>query len=380
MKILFVTDGLFPFVIGGMQKHSTLLINELARKGCSLTVIHPGGKDFSEAVLESVFSEYSTIEFILVPFPKFMKFPGHYIRENKAYSKQAFEILKSRLNLYDIIYCQGLTGYFFVTQKVNTIPVIINLHGYGEFFAPPSFKLKLQYAMLRPVMREISLNADYIYSFGGKITDLLVGIGIERSRILYQFNGVANSCILPLVRPRKQEVTKFVYIGRNERRKGIEEIVSAVKELNLKSAEKFEFHFIGETTKEIQIEAKNVFLHGQKTDINEIFSIIDGLDCVVLPSYAEGMPLVLIEAMARGLAVIASDVGATRELIHNNGILLNSPKDLLCAMKKILSTPESEFTAMKKNSLKIVNEKYNLPNMIDSILNDMNRAINRRLT
>jgi len=363
-----------------MQKHSTLLINELARKGCSLTVIHPGGKDFGEAALESVFSEYSTIEFILVPYPKFRNFPGHYIRENKAYSKQAFKILKSRLNLYDIIYCQGLTGYFFVKHKLNTIPVIINLHGYGEFFAPPSFKLKLQYAMLRPVMKEISRNADYVYSFGGKITDLLVRIGIERRRILDQFNGVANSCILPQVLPRKQEVIKFVYIGRNERRKGIEEIVSAVKELNLKSSKKFEFHFIGEATKEIKIEANNVFLHGQKSDLNEIFSIIDGLDCVVLPSYAEGMPLVLIEAMARGLVVIASDVGATRELIQSNGILLNSPKDLLPAMKKILDTPESEFIVMKKNSLKIVNEKYNLPNMIDSILKDLNRALNHKLS
>ncbi|MBL7898594.1 MAG: hypothetical protein JNJ99_08675, partial [Crocinitomicaceae bacterium] len=46
-----------------MQKHSTLLINQLARNGCELTVVHPGGSGYSQAALENVFSEFAKIEF-----------------------------------------------------------------------------------------------------------------------------------------------------------------------------------------------------------------------------------------------------------------------------------------------------------------------------
>lgn len=362
-----------------MQKHSTLLINQLARNGCELTVVHPGGSGYSQTALENVFSEFAKIEFILVPFPKFKKLPGHYIRENIKYSKRVFhEIKKISNHHFDLIYCQGLTGYYFVLNKTNQQPVIINLHGYGEFFSPPSMKLKLQYAMLRPIMKKISLHADYVYSFGGRIADLLISMGINRDKILTQFNGIESSFITQnVLEKRSTGKLKFVYIGRNERRKGIEEIKAAVIKLNLKFPDRFDFHFIGEGTNNIKLDFKNVFLHGQKSELKEIFSVIDDCDCIVLPSYAEGMPMVIIEAMARGLIVIVSDVGASSELIKDNGILLKAPSDLLAAMENLLVTPEVELIQMKKNSVKLVNEKYNLQHMIDSVIHDFKMILAR---
>ncbi|MBK9193110.1 MAG: glycosyltransferase [Crocinitomicaceae bacterium] len=218
-----------------------MLINELAKQGCALTVIHPGGKEFNESALEKTFSEYSKIEFILIPFPRFKKIPGHYIRENKVYSKNIFEYLNTAIKHFDIIYCQGLTGYYFVLHKQLNQPVVINLHGYGEYFTPPSIKLRLQYAMLRPIMTKISLNADYVYSFGGRITDLLISLGIKRNRILEQINGIEKSYITENVSATNRDCIKFVYIGRNERRKGIDEIILAVKILNLKFSENSNF-------------------------------------------------------------------------------------------------------------------------------------------
>jgi glycosyltransferase involved in cell wall biosynthesis len=49
-------------------------------------------------------------------------------------------------------------------------------------------------------------------------------------------------------------------------------------------------------------------------------------DCFILPSHAEGMPITVIEAFAVGLPVIATDVGAVPEIIHNeeNGLIVKA--------------------------------------------------------
>ena len=49
----------------------------------------------------------------------------------------------------------------------------------------------------------------------------------------------------------------------------------------------------------------------------------DSCDILLCPSYSEGMPNVILEAMSRGLAIIATNVGAIRLLVsEDNGVLL----------------------------------------------------------
>ncbi|WP_291994445.1 TIGR03088 family PEP-CTERM/XrtA system glycosyltransferase [Candidatus Accumulibacter sp. ACC003] len=67
--------------------------------------------------------------------------------------------------------------------------------------------------------------------------------------------------------------------------------------------------------------AKWAWLPGARDDVPEI---LRGLDCFVLPSLAEGVSNTILEAMASGLPVIATDVGGNRELVdsHRTGELL----------------------------------------------------------
>jgi glycosyltransferase involved in cell wall biosynthesis len=84
------------------------------------------------------------------------------------------------------------------------------------------------------------------------------------------------------------------------------------------------------------IEDRVVFL-GFRTDID---GILGSCDLVVLPSLYEGFPLSLIEAMAAGKPVVATDIGGTRELVVDGvtGLLVppRAPRKLAEAVKKIL--------------------------------------------
>jgi glycosyltransferase involved in cell wall biosynthesis len=76
---------------------------------------------------------------------------------------------------------------------------------------------------------------------------------------------------------------------------------------------------------------------GFRTDIDEL---LGSCDLVVLPSLYEGFPLALIEAMAAGKPVVATDIGGTRELVVDGvtGLLVPpaAPRELAEAVKKVL--------------------------------------------
>ncbi len=84
--------------------------------------------------------------------------------------------------------------------------------------------------------------------------------------------------------------------------------------------------------------SKEVFFLGSRRDIPELLKIFD---LFVLPSHSEGLSITLIEAMASGIPIVATDVGGNREVIGNNeaGILIppDSVESLFKAMMVILT-------------------------------------------
>ena len=85
----------------------------------------------------------------------------------------------------------------------------------------------------------------------------------------------------------------------------------------------------------------------------------------------EGMPNVILEAMSRGLAVMATDVGAVRLLVtENNGILLNNCNEILIreAIRDVLLMDKNSILNMKENSIQIIKENFLWQNIIFKLL------------
>ncbi len=76
---------------------------------------------------------------------------------------------------------------------------------------------------------------------------------------------------------------------------------------------------------------------------SEIAEMLACADIFVLPSFAEGVPVVLMEAMATGLPVIATQVGGVAELVRDGAGILVAPGDvdaLAAAIADLLDDPE----------------------------------------
>jgi glycosyltransferase involved in cell wall biosynthesis len=101
-----------------------------------------------------------------------------------------------------------------------------------------------------------------------------------------------------------------------------------------------------------------------------------GSTILALPSYFENMPNVLLEAMASGLGVVATKVGAIPEMLGEQGGILCRPGDrfaLSQALGKLLSSPELAASQGKRN-LETVSACYTME-VVEGALETLYREI-----
>jgi glycosyltransferase involved in cell wall biosynthesis len=358
MRIALITDGVSPYVVGGIQRHSALLAQHLARLGVQVDLYHTdcGNGHWNEARTLQGFPpdtrERITSYFVDYPAPQ--AFPGHYFVESLAFSQRLFEqYLKAPRA--DFIYAKGFTGWAFLKakrEKVDLPKIGVNAHGYEMFQRAPDFRTGVANFLFRHYFRSISRRADVVFSYGEKITEILKSrVGVSPDRIVEIPTGVDANWIRAEVVPVHRPV-RFIFLGRYERRKGIEEISQVLR--NSTFQRRFSMDFIGPIPEQHQLRMEGIKYHGLVTEPVVLQNLLDACDVLLCPSYSEGMPNVIMEAMARGLAIIATDVGAVRLMVGpDNGLLLPYPSVQLIrqAMEQMAELPAAELVALKKASL-----------------------------
>ncbi len=311
-QLLFCTDGIFPHTVGGMQKHSLLLLEQLVKyTNWEIIVIHP----HKENVLPS---EYKIKE-IAIPF----EFNGFYIWKQYQYSKKISEIIKQYPEA--IVYAQGFAVLHELKKFGNR--VIINQHGL-EPFQGLTKNDQLKTLPMRMMERYQFRHAAKVISLGGRLTTILKNeIYYSNDKIAVIPNAVYE-CALPTKYFEAEEL-KLLYVGRFAFNKGIDVLLESIRTLNREGYKsKLKFYVVGKGplyekfTSEYQFENVEYVGFASEERLKELY---ETCDLFVFPTLFEGMPTVVLEAMVHGLPVIVSDTGATAELVNSqNGFLIDA--------------------------------------------------------
>jgi glycosyltransferase involved in cell wall biosynthesis len=162
----------------------------------------------------------------------------------------------------------------------------------------------------------------------------------------------------------------FLYISRLLKDKGVMEYVEAASIVREKYPNS-EFHIIGPlwggnkksltvTRDELDswIQKKWIVYHDKQKDVRPF---IADADCVVMPSYREGMSNVLLEAASMARPLIATNVTGCRDIVEDgvNGLLcrVKDGKDLADKMEQMMRLPAAERTMMgQKGREKMIRE------------------------
>ncbi len=379
-KIALITDGIWPYVLGGMQKHSYYLCKYFAQNKIEVDLYHFNESEFDINELK-VFTEEERkyIHSFILKFPNEKKGFGHYLKNSRSYSELVYDAIKPSLASYDFIYTKGFSGWKLIEEKykgnINCCKIGVKFHGYEMFQKAPDFKSYLQQIfLLRKPVKQITLMADVVFSYGGKITNILTQIGVSTEKIIEMPSGVEENTLVEFVKPTAK-IIEFVFLGRYERRKGVEELNEALKSLDNKSA--FKFHFIGPIPNDKRIIDNRIIYHGEIREKETLNNLLRTCDVLICPSHSEGMPNVILEAMSNGLSVIATDVGATSVLVNQNTGWLLAQSNAVLIKKSLLDviSTDSKFLDQKKTrALNLIREKFTWEQLIPQLLEKIRKV------
>jgi glycosyltransferase involved in cell wall biosynthesis len=174
----------------------------------------------------------------------------------------------------------------------------------------------------------------------------------------------------------------FVYVGRLETVKGVDLLLRAWSATALEGSDTLIVVGSGELEHSLAaaIPPSAVML-GPKSSA-EVAKILRACDVFVLPSHWEGMSNALLEAMASGLAVLATSVGAASTVFDKGSIgRLVEPGSvdaLASGLRFFLDLPAAQLAMMGREARRIVAENYSIEEAIDRHLVLVGLAPQRR--
>lgn len=291
------------------------------------------------------------------------------------YNFKVYKLLRER-NV-DILYVNNNKGFLlsFLAAKLNKIPIIIYKRSTNYYNQSRILKY-IQYFVMKfcdkvlciskGVKNDITNKLRVKYE--NKISVLYTGYKFESFQSEKDVKGLYKKHNI------KKNTQIIALIGSITHRKGYHICIESIKFV-IEKYPNAKFMFIGskmknqdeyynrliEKAKEYKVFEKIIWT-GYVNNINEYYNIID---CLILPSYAEGLPRTVIEALSNGIPVVANDVGGISEIIIDEdiGYIIkgNSSKMLANYINKCLDL-DNDYK--KKKRINFVKNKFSLKKYI----------------
>ena len=273
------------------------------------------------------------------------------------------------------IICAGLALKKFT--KIKFYPLITGL-GYG-FIESKSLKRKfIRYFMILLYRRALKLSSGVIFQNPDDkaLFHKLRLIPINVSTYIINGSGV-DLKLYPYSNLPKKKI--FLMLARLLVDKGVREYSEAARFVRLRFPNVI-FRLAGKFDKNPSsispIELQSWINEGHIEylgDVSPVQPILTDCRFYVLPSYREGTPQSVLEALATGRPIITTDVPGCREtVIHGkNGLLIpaKNAQDLATAMIKLLEEKEEVIQKMARASYDLARNKYDVIKVNRSILN-----------
>ena len=264
--------------------------------------------------------------------------------------------------------------YGTIAAKLADVPVISNISGLGTVFLNDSLSSKVARLLYKIALRFpekvfYQNNDDRQLFIDSKLvaeekTGLLPGSGIDTVKFS------------PVERESTQDGFSFLFIARLVKDKGLLEYVEAARLLK-EHYPHVHFKMLGAyypgnptavTPDEVAQWEQEKVVEYLGTQSN-VASVIAQADCIVLPSYREGLSRVLLEAASMAKPIVTTDVPGCRDVVDDgvNGFLcqVKNAEDLAAQMEKMILLEEEERVEMGKRGREKIVEGFDESIVID---------------
>ncbi len=343
----------------GIGNYVYNLSKKLIENGHKVTIITRGSWNKTQnEVIDGV--EIIKVQFIPL-YPFYMSLHGIFV--NKI-----FRSLESRI---DIVHIHSPLPPFIETS----LPLITTVHtpmlvdfNYVKITSFYSLLSKIS-ARLISYSLELKLlrTSDIVTTVSESVAQEFKNYYFDNGKIVVVGNGVDETFFVPVQNSIEKENQYIMYAGHIDREKGLFDLLECGKYvcyqrpdiLFLLAGKGRDFDTLKKKAKKLGLQDKFIFL-GQ-VGREQLVGLYQHSAVFAFPSYHEGIPTVLLEAMSCGLPIIATNVRGNRDLIIHgkNGILVppRSPKEMADAILMLLDDGNLR-KELGTNARKTIEEKY----------------------
>ncbi len=272
----------------------------------------------------------------------------------------------------------GPIGYLL--KRKYGLPYIIRFGG-GDI---PGFQKRFEnvYKILAPAIRTIWRDADIRVANSEGLRQMAL-----RFCDKYPFVVVPNGVDLSGYYPDKSKAEEkgdgtvnILFVSRLIERKGLQNIIPMLKQIMKATDKKIKLTVVGEgpykedllrLTKENEVQQIVDFM-GEKWG-NELLSCYQAGDIFILPSSNEGMPNVVLEAMACGLPVVMTPCQGSDELIEGNGYVTDIP-GFTDRLIELINDDEKRIL-MGEASRKLVAERFSWDMVVEAYITKIEKIV-----
>jgi len=277
---------------------------------------------------------------------------------------KTIKCIKKAIEKYNPLVCLTFTIkpniYVGIATRTNKVPFIANITGIGTKLYKKGIFSTALFFLLRYSLK----NASFIFFQNKSNMDLFKTKKVSSKNnnyVLIPGSGInvqeyEYSKIMP------KNITKFVTVARLRKDKGYDELFDAIK-IVYECNKNVEFHIVGWSEddsylKKIEKLSKiyPIIYHGNKSKV-EVKLIMKECDCLIHPSYHEGMSNVMLEASALGRPCIASNIPGCKEIVNDeiSGFLFEV-KNSIELSNKVLKFIQLDY--IKKNEMGLNARKH----------------------
>lgn len=312
-------------------------------------------------------------------------------RSMNAFVQQARLARDVRRHAIDIVHTYSFYGNVFAVPpgRLAAPVVIASIRDRGPYLT----------AMQRRVQRHVCRLADCVLVNAEAVKSWLVGDGYDASKIVVIPNGVdltrfstpGNRAALRVACGVAAGTSLVAVVSRLTALKGIEDFIDAAA-LVAAQRDTVRFLIVGgpspinnrayvDELKDRTVRrgiADRVIFTGLRSDVPALLSAVD---VSVMPSLNEALSNVLLESMAAGTAVVATDVGGTAEALVDgrNGLLIppGNPAAMAEAIVHLVDNP-ARARALGAEAHRTIRDRYSVDRMVASTEALYDRLLSRK--
>ncbi|GJL52638.1 glycosyltransferase family 4 protein [Candidatus Nitrospira salsa] len=225
------------------------------------------------------------------------------------------------LNHTHFIFPDGILAQ--ILQKLTGLPYMITAHGSDVPGYNPD-RFKIQHKIFSPLWKSVVRNSERIICPSGSIQSLIHTIAPTIRTCI-----IPNGINIDTFNPSRNKLNRVLIVTRMFERKGVQYLLKALENLDYH----YEVHIVGDgpylKTLRGQVDEKNLdvrfwgFLDNQSQEIRELY---ETSRIFVFPSVSENFPIVLLEAMAAGMAIITTEGTGCAEVVGKSAVFIK-PRD-----------------------------------------------------